>query len=188
MLPGADGLPDPSTFKVFDQQIHQPADLKEGPGGALYYVDLGRGEIQRVSYIAGNQPPEAVATATPSNGPSPLEVELDASGSTDADAGDTLSYAWDLDGDGEFDDSTAVSPTHIYAEPGVHTASVQVTDNHGATKSPRPKSRSTTPRRSPKSPRPTRALPGRSGTRSISPGKRPTPRRARSPPPTSPGA
>ena len=68
----------------------------------------------------------------PDTGPAPLTVQFDGSGSSDPDAGDSLSYAWDLDGDGQFDDSTAVAPSHTYASQGVHTASLRVTDSHDA--------------------------------------------------------
>ena len=54
-----------------------------------------------------NQPPAAVATATPTSGTAPLPVNFDGSGSSDPDG--TIAYAWDLDGDGQFDDSTAPS-------------------------------------------------------------------------------
>jgi PKD repeat protein len=43
-----------------------------------------------------------------------------------------LSYAWDLDGDGQFDDSTIANPTWTYAG-GLHTAYLKVTDANGAT-------------------------------------------------------
>ena len=55
-------------------------------------------------------------------------VQLDASASTDAD-GDVLTYAWDLDADGAFDDATGATPTFTAGStPGTVTVSVRVTD------------------------------------------------------------
>jgi glucose/arabinose dehydrogenase len=127
MFPGEDGLPDPADIQTFDKG-GSPVRLMVGPNGDLFYVNLN-GTIQEVSFSAGNSPPLAVATATPSNGDAPLDVQLDASGSTDSD-GDSLSYAWDLDGDGQFDDSTAVNPSHTYTAPGTYEVSVKVSDGH----------------------------------------------------------
>jgi glucose/arabinose dehydrogenase len=132
MLPGAGGLPDPASIQTFDAGAASPVSLEVGPDGALYYVDLAGGKIWRVAYSTGNHPPVAAASATPENGPAPLDVQLDATASTDPDPGDTLSYAWDLDGDGEFDDSTDPAPSHLYTAPGVHVAAVRVTDPDGA--------------------------------------------------------
>lgn len=53
---------------------------------------------------------------------------LDASGSVDAD-GDELTYAWDLDGDGAFDDATGPTVTvHVTRPPGAFPVAVQVSD------------------------------------------------------------
>ena len=99
--------------------------------GDLYYANLD-GSIQRVRHVAGNQPPTAVATATPSNGPAPLTVQLSASGSTDPDdAFNTLSFAWDADADGQFDDGNGATLSRTYPA-GSHVASVRVTDPDGA--------------------------------------------------------
>jgi PKD repeat protein len=110
-----------------------PVDLQIGPDGNLYYVDIGGGTIRRVEYTAGvNQPPVAVAKATPMSGDVGLTVNFDASGSSDPN-GDPLIYAWDLDGDGAFDDSTAVKPSWTYNAAGNYRASLQVSDGRGAT-------------------------------------------------------
>ncbi|MGW5053648.1 PQQ-dependent sugar dehydrogenase [Actinokineospora sp. NPDC004072] len=127
---GAGGQPDPAATVPFVTGANIPVQVLIGPGGDLYYVALGAGELRRVSY--GNRPPNAVATATPSSGPAPLAVQFDAGGSTDPDAGDTLAYAWDLDGDGAYDDSTAVNPTRTYAATGVVEVGLRVTDPDGA--------------------------------------------------------
>jgi glucose/arabinose dehydrogenase/PKD repeat protein len=127
---GADGLPDISKRRTFVGGAAQPVDLQIGPGGDLFYVDLG-GTIRRIRYFNQNQPPIAVATANPTNGPAPLTVTFDGGGSSDAD-GDALSYAWDLDGDGAFDDGSAATATFTYTQPGTYTATLRVTDPSGA--------------------------------------------------------
>jgi glucose/arabinose dehydrogenase len=128
-----DGRPSPSLVTAFDANVIAPVDLEVGPDGALYYVDIGLGEVRRIDYTADNHPPEAVASATPTSGPTPLEVQFDGSGSTDADAGDATTLAWDLDGDGAYDDSTAVNPVHTYDNAGTVIAGLRVEDSAGQT-------------------------------------------------------
>jgi glucose/arabinose dehydrogenase len=125
-------LPSPSNIELFAAGVGAPVDLQIGPGGDLFYVDLTGGTIRRISYSAGNQPPTPEVDATPSRGEAPLEVQFDATGSRDPDAGDTITVAWDLDGDGAYDDSTATKPSRTYSTPGVHRVGLTVTDNHGA--------------------------------------------------------
>jgi glucose/arabinose dehydrogenase/PKD repeat protein len=127
---GANGLPDISKRRTFVGGAAQPVDLQIGPGGDLFYVDLG-GTVRRIRYFNQNQPPIAVATADPTNGPAPLTVAFDGSASSDPD-GDALTYAWDLDGDGAFDDATAVTASYTYTQPGTYTATLRVTDPSGA--------------------------------------------------------
>jgi glucose/arabinose dehydrogenase len=49
MLPGANGLPDPATRETIKANTPHPVDLKLGPGGDLFYVDVG-GTIRRIQY------------------------------------------------------------------------------------------------------------------------------------------
>ncbi len=79
-----------------------------------------------------NSPPVAVATASPTSGTAPLTVNFDGSGSSDPDAGDTISYSWDLNGDGTFGDSTVAKPSSTYAAAGTYNAVLKVTDSRGA--------------------------------------------------------
>ena len=73
-----------------------------------------------------------MASATPTSGIAPLNVSFDATGSTDPE-GQTLSYAWDLDADGAFDDSTSAQPTWLYSTPAVYNVRLRVTDSQGLT-------------------------------------------------------
>ena len=52
---------------------------------------------------------------------------LSAARSTDPD-GDELTYAWDLDGDGSYDDATGVTASFTGVDDGTYTVAVQVSD------------------------------------------------------------
>jgi M6 family metalloprotease-like protein len=61
------------------------------------------------------------------------DVGLTAAGSSDPDS-DALTYAWDLDNDGQFDDSTDQTPTFsVVGDNGSFTVRVRVTDAWGDT-------------------------------------------------------
>jgi glucose/arabinose dehydrogenase len=145
MFAGEDGRPDPSTVVPFlteTGKFEYPAvDIQVGPEGALYYstlfsrsVEFGPGTIRRIAYFSGNQPPVAVLTATPEWGetsPGALEADFDAGDSTDAD-GEALTYEWDLDEDGQYDDGTGPQQTETFFDSQNHTVAVRVTDEQGA--------------------------------------------------------
>jgi len=133
MRQGANGQPDPAQIVPFVTGVNAPVQVLSGPGGDLYYVALGAGQLRRVSYPAGtNQPPTAVATATPTSGTAPLTVQFNGSGSSDPEGG-PLTYAWDLDGDGAYDDSTAANPSWTYVAQATVTVRLRVTDPGGLT-------------------------------------------------------
>jgi PKD repeat protein len=62
-------------------------------------------------------------------------VDFDAAGSDDPDPGDSISYAWDLDGDGQYDDAAGPTAAFTYGAAGSYLAAVQVTDSHGVSAS-----------------------------------------------------
>jgi glucose/arabinose dehydrogenase len=131
MKKDANGLPAPGLLETFVAPAANPVDIQISPGGELFYADFDGGTIRRVRYVAANQPPVAVASASPTTGPTPLTVNFDGSGSSDPD-GDAISHAWDLDGDDVYDDSTAAQPTFTYTQSGTYTTRLRVTDSHGA--------------------------------------------------------
>ena len=144
MPKGADGNPVPGQVKTFVAGAANPVNLETGPGDALFYVDFDGGTIRRIDYTSANQNPVAVAKATPTTGPAPLTVSFDGSGSSDPE-GCPLTYAWDLDGDGAYDDSTAAQPGYTYLSTGSYQAALRVTDDRGGTGTASSPSRSATP-------------------------------------------
>jgi len=131
MQAGTNGQPDPSRLVPFVTGASGPVQVVSGPGGDVFYVAMNSGELRRVSYPTGNRAPTAVATANPSSGNAPLTVQFDGTGSSDPD-GDAISYAWDLDGDGAYDDSTAAQPTYTYTAAASVPVGLQVRDAAGA--------------------------------------------------------
>ena len=138
MRVGGNGLPNPSDIVTIKTNPGSPSEgpvhLVSGPGGDIYYVGLDDQRLHRIRYNSGNQPPTAAIQAVPSSGPSPLTVNFSAAGSNDPE-GQSLSYAWDLDGDGAFDDATSVAPQFTYnaATPTSITVRVRVSDGQGLT-------------------------------------------------------
>ena len=78
------------------------------------YVDYDRGKIRRIRWYGAEPAAGRHASAPPrSFGPLPPTINFDASETTDPNE-ERLTYAWDLDGDGAYDDGTGVtiSRTH----------------------------------------------------------------------------
>ncbi|WP_238454302.1 carbohydrate-binding protein [Micromonospora sp. ATA51] len=88
----------------------------------------------KFSYVKGLRAPTATLTATPTNGIAPLTVAFSSEGSKDPDPADSISFAWDFDGNGTTD-SIDPNPTHTYTANGVYTARLTVTDSSGKTAS-----------------------------------------------------
>ncbi len=61
-------------------------------------------------------------------------ITLDGSGSTDPDAGDSIvSYEWDIDNDGQYDDATGVTVQYTWNSVYSGTVGLRVTDSFGDT-------------------------------------------------------
>jgi glucose/arabinose dehydrogenase len=130
MRAGPGGVPDPKDIVTFATGYGVTA-LRAGPGGDIFAVDYDNGRVIRYIFGGTNNPPTALVKAEPSSGLAPLTVSFDGTGSNDAD-GDPLTYAWDLDGDGQFDDSTNPTVQHTYTTTGKVAVGLRVTDEKGA--------------------------------------------------------
>jgi PKD repeat protein len=78
-----------------------------------------------------NDPPSANFSISPTS-PKTLESVTFTSTSSDPD-GEIVSYGWELDGDGDYDDRIGSSFTHVYSPSGTYTIALKVTDNSGTT-------------------------------------------------------
>jgi glucose/arabinose dehydrogenase/PKD repeat protein len=136
MKTGGGSLPAPGNRATFAAQASNPVDLEVHPTtGDLWYADFQggtSGAVRKIRFAGANTPPTAVASATPTNGTAPLAVSFSGSASSDPDPGATLTYAWDLDDDGAFDDATGATASWTYQDPGTYTPELRVTDNLGA--------------------------------------------------------
>jgi sugar lactone lactonase YvrE len=86
----------------------------------------------RLRVVHANRPPVAALSANHTSGPNPLHVDFDESGSSSLD--DTATYVLDF-GDGTSVTTTSPPTTatpHTYITAGTFTATLTVTDAHGA--------------------------------------------------------
>jgi PKD repeat protein/glucose/arabinose dehydrogenase/type 1 glutamine amidotransferase len=117
-----------------------PMDMRWGADGNLYLLTYGDGffnvnpdaAMLKFSYVKGLRAPTAVLNATPTNGRAPLTVAFSSDGSKDPDPADSISFAWDFDGNGTTD-SIDPNPSFTYTTNGVYTARLTVTDSSGKT-------------------------------------------------------
>jgi PKD repeat protein len=93
-------------------------------------VDDGRGGVatDNATVTVNNVPPTADAGG-PYTTTVGVNLALDAT-ATDVPA-DLLTYTWDLDDDGFFDDGTGQTVTYTWAVTGIYTVSLQVSDDDG---------------------------------------------------------
>ncbi len=125
-----------STTKPFE--CDNPMDMQFGADGNLYLLTYGDGffvanadaGMYRFEYVAGEQKPKAVLSATPTNGTAPLEVHFSSNGSKDPDVDDSISFEWDFESNGTVD-SMDPNPVHTYTANGVYTARLTVKDAVG---------------------------------------------------------
>lgn len=142
-IPSGGAVPGATTF-VSGLGGSSATSLLFGPHGngqALYYTTYaGGGQVRRLRYASpgGNQPPTAVAGASPTAGLAPVAVTFSAAGSADPDPGDALTFFWDF-GDGSPVVATAETTVgKSYAADGTYVATLRVRDQALAFSAPAP--------------------------------------------------
>ncbi len=140
-----DGNPDgsvnpgePTTFAWGDAIV----DMQRGPGGDLFFLEyqLNGGWFEgiyvprqfRLRRISGINQGEIVANieAPILEGAPGLTVNFSANNSTHPQ-GNPLTFNWDLDGDGDFDDAFGATPSFTYNTAGVYPVSLRASDVGG---------------------------------------------------------
>jgi PKD repeat protein len=125
---------------AFPFECDNPMDMQFGADGSLYLLTYGDGffaanadaGMYRFDYVKGTRAPRAVLSASRTSGQEPLTVDFSSAGSVDPDPGDSISFAWDFDGNGTTD-SIDPAPRHVYTTTGQYTARLTVTDSSGKT-------------------------------------------------------
>ena len=131
-----DAPPDDGATGFYDGSFATAVQLTSGPGGDIFLANLLGGRISRISYCNGctNLAPSAAIAldaGSVADGP-PRTITFTAANSVDPDAADTLTYDWDLDGDGTFGDANGVTAFRFYGNEGSYRVAVRVTDPAGA--------------------------------------------------------
>lgn len=139
-----DGVPDAiadSSAELFGQGNLGVVDLTDGPAGDLFFVDINNARIGRISWDANpaqrNLAPSAAIALAPGSlaDGAPRTIAFSASNSIDPESG-ALSFAWDLDGEGDFDDANGITASSSYTVAGVQSLTlrigVRVSDPSGA--------------------------------------------------------
>jgi cytochrome c len=118
-----------------------PIEMEFAPSGDMYVLEYGTAWFQanddarlvRIEYNAGNRKPIVAAAVDQPAGALPMRVKLSSAGTVDLDE-DSLRYAWTISrqGGGLLQKLTEPNPSFTFTRPGTYTASLTVTDSHGA--------------------------------------------------------
>lgn len=99
----------------------------------IEYMDLKSGEQfdyeTTTQVVIENEQTAASFVANPDSGEIPLNVTFDATSSFDPD-GEIVSYEWDFDGDGRFDDAEGEIVKNTFTQEGTFEITLRVTDNN----------------------------------------------------------
>jgi PKD repeat protein len=121
----------PCSFDIsslaFGDEYYLYMDIRDAtspayPTDGKYFAYLGEPDL-----IINDLPPLARIVG-PYSANEADTFALDSTGSSDPDPGDGITYAWDLDGDGQYDDAVGASPSVVFDDNGFYPLALQVTD------------------------------------------------------------
>jgi hypothetical protein len=93
-------------------------------------VQVVAASLTQTATVTVNALPPIADAGGPYNGIEGQVVALSGMGSNDPNGG-SLSFAWDLDNDGSFDDSTSPTPLYQWNDQGNYTVALSVTKSNG---------------------------------------------------------
>ena len=132
---GTDQYGDPITVNAMwsatGGTIDADGNYTAGSVAGDYTVTATDGAVSGTANVTISASPPTANAGGPYTGVEGAPVALDGSGSTDSD-NDIVSYEWDLNNDGVFDDATGVNPTFAAGMSGAYTIGLLVTDADGA--------------------------------------------------------
>ena len=122
-------------------EFSAPIEMEFAPNGDLYLLEYGTvwfqgnddARLVRIEYNAGNRKPIVVVAVDQPAGALPMPVKFSSAGTTDFDE-DSLRYVWSIArrGGTVLRRLTEPNPSFTFTRPGTYTASLTVTDPHGA--------------------------------------------------------
>ena len=123
-----------------------PIEMEFAPSGDLYILEYGTlwfqgnddARLVRVEYNAGNRAPIVAAKVDSPKGALPLRIAFSSEGTLDYDE-DSLRYDWTIRrGATVLRHLSQANPSFTFARAGMYTATLTVTDTHGAKTSAAP--------------------------------------------------
>ncbi len=124
--PGGDPTGDFDKFDKLNVQASQDNVISK----VVVTGTINQTSIDDLEFCTVNEPPTADA-GRGYNGVEGVSINLNGGGSSDPD-GEIVSYEWDLDDDGQFNDSNGITTTVSFPDEGTYTITLQISDSDGA--------------------------------------------------------
>lgn len=121
-----------NIYGTSDSVTYSTSGLSSGSHSYTWTVEDSSGNTQstQINFNSNRDPSASFISNSPVL--TGEDFGIDASGSSDPD-GDSLTYEWDLDNDGSYDDATGVTPSYSETDDGSYNVGLRVSDGNGGT-------------------------------------------------------